>query len=88
LCVHAEDGYPYLLRRCVQNVTYHQVIVASPQGAEQFAAFVRAGMDPNEVAEKVMHGIKENQPYIFSHPEWRSALEEHYQRMLAAYPKA
>ena len=40
------------------------------------------------VAEKVMHGIKENQLTIFSHPEWRSAFEEHYQRMLAAYPKA
>jgi NAD(P)-dependent dehydrogenase (short-subunit alcohol dehydrogenase family) len=60
----------------------------SPQGAEQFATFVRAGMDPNEVAEKVMHGIKENQLTIFSHPEPRSAFEEHYQRMLAAYPKA
>src|SRR5262249_23871163 len=61
---------------------------AAPQGAEQFAAFVRAGMDPAEVAEKVIHGIKENELYIFSHPEWRSTLEEHFQRMLAAYPQA
>ena len=57
---------------------------ASPQGADQLAALVRAGMDPNEVAEKVMHGIKENELYIFSHPEWRSTLEEHFQRMLVA----
>ena len=42
-------------------------------------------MDPNEVAEKVMHGIEENELYIFSDPEWRSTLEEHFQRMLAAY---
>ena len=52
------------------------------------AVLVRAGMDPNEVAEKVMHGIKENELFIFSHPEWRSTLEEHFQRMLAAYPQA
>jgi NAD(P)-dependent dehydrogenase (short-subunit alcohol dehydrogenase family) len=61
---------------------------ATPQGADQFAALVRAGMDPNEVAEKVMHGIRENELFIFSHPEWRSTLEEHFQRMLAAYPQA
>ena len=61
---------------------------ASPQGADQLAALVRAGMDPNEVAEKVMHGIRENELFIFSDPEWRSTLEEHFQRMLAAYPQA
>jgi NAD(P)-dependent dehydrogenase (short-subunit alcohol dehydrogenase family) len=61
---------------------------APPQGADQFAALVRTGMDPNEVAEKVLHGIKENELFIFSHPEWRSTLEEHFQRMLAAYPQA
>jgi NAD(P)-dependent dehydrogenase (short-subunit alcohol dehydrogenase family) len=46
----------------------------SPEGAEQVAALIRAGMDPHEVAEKVMHGIKENELFIFSHPEWRSML--------------
>jgi NAD(P)-dependent dehydrogenase (short-subunit alcohol dehydrogenase family) len=60
----------------------------SPQGEEQLAALIRAGMDPNEVAEKVMHGIKENELYIFSDPGWRSTLETHFQRMLAAYPNA
>ena len=45
-------------------------------------------MNANEVAEKVIRGIEENEPYIFSHPEWRSTLEQHFQRMLAAYPQA
>ena len=62
--------------------------VASPEGRDQFKALVRAGMDPNEVAEKVMHGIRENELFIFSHPEWRNTVEEHFQRMLAAYPQA
>ena len=67
---------------------FGQMTEASPQGADQLAALVRAGMDPNEVAEKVMHGIRENELFIFSHPEWRSSVEEHFQRMLAAYPQA
>ena len=62
--------------------------MASPEGRAQMEALVRAGMDPDEVAERVMHGIKENQLYIFSHPEWRSTLEQHYQQILAAYPTA
>jgi NAD(P)-dependent dehydrogenase (short-subunit alcohol dehydrogenase family) len=61
---------------------------APPQGTDQLAALISAGMDPNEVAEKVMHGIKENELFIFSHPEWRSAFEEHFQQLLAAYPQA
>jgi len=60
--------------------------VASPEGRDQVEAIVGAGMDPDEVAEKVMHGIKENELYIFSDPEWRSTVEGHFQRMLAAYP--
>ena len=67
---------------------FGQMTEASPQGADQLAALVRAGMDPNEVAEKVMHGIRENELFIFSHPEWRSTLEEHFRRTLAAYPQA
>ena len=61
---------------------------ASPEGREQLKALVRAGMDPDEIAEKVIHGIKENELFIFSHPEWRSTLEEHFRRILAAYPLA
>ena len=65
-----------------------QTAAASPEGREQLKALVRAGVDPDEIAEKVIHGIKENELFIFSHPEWRSTLEEHFQRILAAYPLA
>jgi NAD(P)-dependent dehydrogenase (short-subunit alcohol dehydrogenase family) len=50
-------------------------------------SLIRAGMDPDDVAAKVMIGIKENELFIFSHPEWRSAVEEQLQRMMAAYPQ-
>jgi NAD(P)-dependent dehydrogenase (short-subunit alcohol dehydrogenase family) len=67
---------------------YGEQTAASPEGREHLKALVHAGMDPDEVAQKVMHGIKENELFIFSHPEWRSTVEEHFQRMLAVYPKA
>jgi hypothetical protein len=62
--------------------------MASPEGWAQMEALVRAGIDPDEVAEKVIHGIRENDLFIFSHPKWRSTVEEHSQRMLAVYPQA
>jgi NAD(P)-dependent dehydrogenase (short-subunit alcohol dehydrogenase family) len=66
---------------------FGELTAASPEGREAMEGLVRAGMDPHEVAEKVMHGIRENELFIFSHQEWRSTVEEHFQRMLAAYPQ-
>jgi NAD(P)-dependent dehydrogenase (short-subunit alcohol dehydrogenase family) len=62
---------------------------AGSQGdVNTFASMVNSGMDPDEVAEKVMQGIKENKLYVFTHPEWRSTVEEYFQQILAAYPNA
>jgi len=61
---------------------------ASPAAAEQMAAFVRSGLDPDEVAAKVMHAIQEDELYIFTHPEYRAFIEERFQLILAAYSKA
>ena len=35
-----------------------------PEAVGQLAALVRSGMEPDEVAEEVMHAIKENELYI------------------------
>ena len=53
----------------------------------QLAALVRSGREPDEIAEKTMRGIRDNELYIFTHPELRSILEDRFQRILAAYPK-
>ena len=55
--------------------------------AAQLAAILRSGEEPDEVAEKVMRAIKEEELYIFTHPEYRPLLEERFQRILAAYPQ-
>jgi NAD(P)-dependent dehydrogenase (short-subunit alcohol dehydrogenase family) len=60
----------------------------SAAAAAQLVALLRSGLDPDEVAEKVVHAIKENRPYIFTNPEVRSALEARFQRILAAYPQS
>jgi NAD(P)-dependent dehydrogenase (short-subunit alcohol dehydrogenase family) len=56
--------------------------------AAQLTALLRSGMDPDEVAEKVVRAIQENEFYIFSNPEMRSVLEARFERILAAYPKS
>jgi NAD(P)-dependent dehydrogenase (short-subunit alcohol dehydrogenase family) len=60
---------------------------ASPAAEAQLAAFVRSGQEPDKVAEKVLRAIRENELYIFTHPEARYLLEERFQRILAAYPR-
>jgi NAD(P)-dependent dehydrogenase (short-subunit alcohol dehydrogenase family) len=66
---------------------YGQRTQASPAADAQLAALVRSGREPDEIAEKTIRGIKDNDLYIFTHPEMRGALEDQFQRTLAAYPK-
>jgi NAD(P)-dependent dehydrogenase (short-subunit alcohol dehydrogenase family) len=60
----------------------------SPAATEQLEAYVRLGQEPDNTAEKVMRAIRENELYVFTHPEYRNILEERFQRILAAYPQA
>jgi NAD(P)-dependent dehydrogenase (short-subunit alcohol dehydrogenase family) len=56
--------------------------------AAQVAALLRRGMSPDEVAERVLRAIRDNDLYIFTHPEMRAAVEDRFRRILAAYDKA
>jgi hypothetical protein len=67
---------------------YGQRTQASAAADAQLAALVRSGREPDEIAEKTMRGIRDNELYIFTHPEMRGALEDRFQRILAAYPNA
>ncbi len=66
---------------------YGQSTQTSADAEAQIAALVRSGREPDEIAEKTMRGIRDNELYIFTHPELRGALEDQSQRILAAYPK-
>ena len=47
----------------------------------------KSGMDPVEVGEKVLEGIRRNDLYIFPHPEFREELSEIFSEVLAAIPE-
>lgn len=44
------------------------------------------GMDPMEVADKVLAAIREDKFYIFPHPEHKAELQEIFDEIIAAYP--
>jgi NAD(P)-dependent dehydrogenase (short-subunit alcohol dehydrogenase family) len=67
---------------------YGAATETSPAAYEQLAAFVRMGQTPEEIAQKAMRGIMENELFVFTHPEYRGIVEERFQRILAAHPQA
>ena len=54
----------------------------------QLATLIRDGIDPKEVARRVMRAIQDNDLYIFTHPEMRAPLEDRFRQIIAAIEKA
>ncbi len=63
---------------------------ASPAGAlvAEIARLVQAGLDPSEVAARVLTAICENELYVFTHPEMRDGVEARFAAILAAMDQA
>jgi NAD(P)-dependent dehydrogenase (short-subunit alcohol dehydrogenase family) len=63
---------------------------ASPAAAlaAHIRAEIRAGIDPSDVAAQVLAAIRENEFYVFTHPELRGETEERFAAILAAMDKA
>lgn len=61
---------------------------ASGQMAARLAERTRNGMDPRDVAQHVLAAIRENDLYIFTHPEMRDEVEERFAAVAAAFNKA
>ncbi len=64
----------------------------SPGGrlAAQLAELGRSGLDPADVAARVLIAIQENELYVFTHADanWRAELQERFDAILAAMDKA
>jgi NAD(P)-dependent dehydrogenase (short-subunit alcohol dehydrogenase family) len=43
-------------------------------------------MDPMECGERILRGIRRNDLYIFTHPEFKEGAAERFEAMLAAFP--
>ncbi|MFC7048774.1 SDR family NAD(P)-dependent oxidoreductase [Emcibacter nanhaiensis] len=53
---------------------------------DQLANVHQYGMEPDEVAAKVLDAIRANRFYIFSHPEFKEELQEVFDEIIAAFP--
>ena len=53
-----------------------------------FAERVRTGMDPAEVARRVLAAIRDDELYVFTHPVMRGVVEERFRAILAAFDSA
>jgi NAD(P)-dependent dehydrogenase (short-subunit alcohol dehydrogenase family) len=56
--------------------------------AAHLAERAAAGLDPDEVARKVMQAIRENELYVFTHPEMRDEVDERFAGVTAALDRA
>jgi hypothetical protein len=54
----------------------------------QIAELVRTGIDPAEVAARVVTAIRDDELYVFTHPEMRAEAAERFAGILAAMDKA
>jgi NAD(P)-dependent dehydrogenase (short-subunit alcohol dehydrogenase family) len=58
-----------------------------PDALKQFGTAFDLGMDPEEVGEKTVQGIRENKGLILTHPEHGEDIQEIYETTMAALPK-
>lgn len=63
---------------------------ASPTAAlvAHVAQLIESGLDPADVAAKVLNAIREDELYIFTHPDMRAETEQRFTAILAAMDKA
>jgi NAD(P)-dependent dehydrogenase (short-subunit alcohol dehydrogenase family) len=63
---------------------------ASPAAAmvAQIAELLKAGLDPSEVAARVVAAIRSDEFYVFTHPEMRGEVEQRFAAILTAFDQA
>jgi NAD(P)-dependent dehydrogenase (short-subunit alcohol dehydrogenase family) len=63
---------------------------ATPAGAvaAQISELVQSGLDPSIVAARVLAAIREDELYVFTHPQMRADVEARLASILAAMDKA
>ncbi len=53
----------------------------------QIAELIQSGLDPSEVAARVLAAIRANELYVFTHPDMRSEVEDRFTAIAAAFDK-
>jgi len=56
--------------------------------AAEIAERIRGGIDPTDVAMRVLDAIREDERYVFTHPEMNAEVKERFAAIIAAMDKA
>jgi hypothetical protein len=56
--------------------------------AADIAERIQSGLRPSEVAARVLTAIREDELYVFTHPETRVPLEQRFAATVAAMDRA
>jgi NAD(P)-dependent dehydrogenase (short-subunit alcohol dehydrogenase family) len=59
---------------------------SDPAAVAALAQVHEAGMEPAEIAAKVLDAVRANRFYVFTHPEHRDEVREVFEEILADYP--
>jgi NAD(P)-dependent dehydrogenase (short-subunit alcohol dehydrogenase family) len=59
---------------------------ADPEFMKILPGLHEAGMDPDEIGQKVLRAIRNNDFYVFTHPDHRDELREIFDETIAAFP--
>ncbi len=55
------------------------------ENVKRLAEFHEFGMEPDEIAARILDGMRDNRTYIFSHPDHKEEVGELFQEYLADY---
>ncbi len=62
-------------------------LASSPQ-AQRVAEALRSGMNPKQVGERVLNAIRNNELYVFTHPEMRTGVDQRHLNIATAFDRA
>ena len=71
-----------------QTSALHRGSIGGVNAHTQTPADTAAGMHPDEVAQRVLAGVRDKQFYIVTHTQTRFMVEERHARIMAAYAAA
>lgn len=67
--------------------TRFRALVSDQPGDVMREQVLPTGMDPLEIGRRVLTGIRRNDLYILTHPEYQAGLRERFDAILASFPR-
>jgi NAD(P)-dependent dehydrogenase (short-subunit alcohol dehydrogenase family) len=86
LCPGLVKSYIYASDEVRPEALKAHAKAADRAAVDRLAQVHEAGMEPEEVAAKVIDAIRANRFYVFTHPEHKDELREVFDEIIADYP--